>query len=947
LISCVPRTSAPLAVEIDDRIRPFLASDRPGANGWWDAHCPLHNDSKRSAGFNFDKNIWSCRAGCGKGKITDLMAMMGEDDDNYEGSTGLTGGFDDSAVVRRGKDVGRPAPTPLDIDRWCEALEHPGRHLYLVEERGIYIVTLRAHRVGWSDEESAYTIPVYDEDGDLRNVRLYNPNKPRTKIWNWGGEGMDPNQLFPARVLKENDSILICEGEWDCLLANDRGFPAVTGTTGAMQWMPKWNRKFTDKSVVLMYDRDDTGVAAAGKVSRELDGIAHSIAIAELPLPFTKKHGQDVTDFFVTHKKNAEEFASVIRNASVVSAPKDGAATRVSVLESYNPKLSGQKMEMVVSVVGKGLHTHLVPREVLFSCDMAAGTKCHGCPMADTEGLMTEEVPADSPVLLKMRDVPTAKRDEAIRDHFGIHKCGPHLSIDVRSWMTTETLLVRTSIEEETEEDDHRSRTLVNVGEYRTPTNNIVRVTGTTYPSPAGQESVFQSWDLSHVEESLDRYEVTPEDIELMKRFRTNGDPMKKLGDIARYMALNVTRIYERTLLHIAMDLVFHSALTFSFAGEVFERGWLELLVVGDARTGKSEVATKLCRHYGYGRVISCEAASIPGLLGAVKPMPGSTNKGWTLEWGAIPLNDRRLLALDEFTGLSVEQIGQLSGLRSSGLAEIIKAEREITRARTRLIWMGNPRDNVHGMETYMYGVNAIAPAVGTQEDIARFDFAMTVSTGDVSSDKINKRRSPGKPAAVYSYEACHTLISWVWSRGRDQIKWDEEAEEAVFASAMDLGERYVPDPPLIQMQNVRVKVARLAVAIAARTFSTTKDYQSILVQKRHVVAAVRLLDHMYGLRSFGYGEVSRRAMADRKEATSNKRKVGDYLLGRPELARALIRSGGIIRFHSFCEMLNYGDEEGRSVINNLSSMGMIGSDDGHAYRLTRELNDVLRDMEV
>jgi hypothetical protein len=109
----------------------------------------------------------------------------------------------------------------------------------------------------------------------------------------------------------------------------------------------------------------------------------------------------------------------------------------------------------------------------------------------------------------------------------------------------------------------------------------------------------------------------------------------------------------------------------------------------------------------------------------------------------------------------------------------------------------------------------------------------------------------------------------------------------------------------------------------------------------------VRLLDHMYGLRSFGYGEVSRRAMADRKEATSNKRKVGDYLLGRPELARALIRSGGIIRFHSFCEMLNYGDEEGRSVINNLSSMGMIGSDDGHAYRLTRELNDVLRDMEV
>jgi hypothetical protein len=39
--------------------------------------------------------------------------------------------------------------------------------------------------------------------------------------------------------------------------------------------------------------------------------------------------------------------------------------------------------------------------------------------------------------------------------------------------------------------------------------------------------------------------------------------------------------------------------------------------------------------------------------------------------------------------------------------------------------------------------------------------------------------------------------------------------------AANDLGSRYVEDPPLIQAANVREKVARLAVALAARLFST------------------------------------------------------------------------------------------------------------------------------
>lgn len=933
---------------------PYLASDRPGENGWWDAHCPLHKDAKRSAGFNFDTNKWSCRAGCGSGTIDGLVEQLEAMEMADAGSNGqFTGGFDEATVIdldsrrTRSKSGGKPPPSSEDIASWAAALasDEDGSLTKLIELRGIGQSTLQNHFIGWNGDLRAYTIPVYDVEGKLLNVRLYGPSRVKTKMWNW--EGMEPSAIYPENVLKENDAVAICEGEWDALIAIDRGFPAVTGTTGAMQWMPKWNRKFKGKDVTLVYDRDETGDAASGKVARNLEGVARSVMIAELPLPWSAKHGQDTSDFFHKEGRAPEEFAAILKGAKVYAAPRDGAPAQVSVLESYNPGLSGLPMSMLVSVVGKGLQTHLIPKEVTFSCSINAGPKCHGCPMADSEGNMTETVETGSPLVLALRDVGTSKRNDVLREHYGIHKCGK-MDTDVRTFQTTEMLVVRTSIEEDAQEDDHRSRTIVNAGEYRTGTNTIVKLVGTTYPSPTGQESVFLAWGIEPVESSLDNYVVTGEDIELMDRFRPapGQDVLKKMGHIARSLTTHVTHIYDRAALHIAMDLVFHSALSFRFGGDVLERGWLELLVVGDARTGKSEVATKLSKHYRLGRMVSCEAASIPGLLGAVKPMAGASGKGWTLEWGAIPLNDRRLVIMDEVNGLAVEHIGQLSSVRSSGIAEIVKAEREITRARTRLIWLGNPRNNTGGMATFMYGVQAIPPLIGSQEDIARFDMAMALGTDDVASGVINKRQRVTS-FNKYTSDACHTLLLWAWSRTKDQIVWESEAEDEVYRQAMDMGSFYVPNPPLVQMQNVRVKIARLAVAVAARTFSSDRSGEKIIVKKAHVAAAVRFLNHIYGLPSFGYAEISRRIKGDDDKAQGEKGFIQDYMLGREGLPEFLARCGGTFRRQQLSEQMNWGNEEANTVIQIMASKGFIRSEDEWSYRILPPLNDVLRKMKM
>jgi hypothetical protein len=176
-------------------------------------------------------------------------------------------------------------------------------------------------------------------------------------------------------------------------------------------------------------------------------------------------------------------------------------------------------------------------------------------------------------------------------------------------------------------------------------------------------------------------------------------------------------------------------------------------------------------------------------------------------------------------------------------------------------------------------------------------------------------------------------------------VVWEEEAEDEVYRAAKDMGNRYVPDPPLVQMQNVRVKVARMAVAIASRTFSAANNYETVLVRPDHVRAAVRFIDHIYGLPSFGYAEISRRTTGHNETAEGEKGLIQDYLVGRPDLARFLAMTGGKFRSKQMQEQLSWSNEEASSVICVLAAKHMIRSEDEFSYRITPPLNEILRRM--
>lgn len=336
--------------------------------------------------------------------------------------------------------------------------------------------------------------------------------------------------------------------------------------------------------------------------------------------------------------------------------------------------------------------------------------------------------------------------------------------------------------------------------------------------------------------------------------------------------------------------------------------------------------------------MVSCETASLPGILGAVQQLAGQQ---WAITWGKIPLNDRRCVVLDEVDGLHPHEIASLSHLRSSGVAEINKVKSGRTHARTRLIWLGNPREGK--MSDYTFGIESLVPLIGKPEDIARFDLVMTVAAGEVSSDIMNRAHVPVDNPR-YTEDACQALLRWAWSRKSEQIRWLPAAEELVFKKAKELGAKYVENPPLIQAANVRIKVARIAVALAMRTFSTDVSYENVIVKPDHVISAVRFINTLYTMDGFGYGQRSQNMHKKHEVAIEHYDRALEMMKSNMELA-TFLRDTSSFRRWDLESFMNWSTDVANMNVSKLWMMGMLTGVDG-AIMPTPELREILRGIK-
>lgn len=268
------------------------------------------------------------------------------------------------------------------------------------------------------------------------------------------------------------------------------------------------------------------------------------------------------------------------------------------------------------------------------------------------------------------------------------------------------------------------------------------------------------------------------------------------------------------------------------------------------------------------------------------------------------------------------------------------KVTQDMAPARTRLMWLSNPRNAK--MSDFTYGVQAIAPLIGNNEDIARFDLVCAVNIHDVPSDVMNSLHADGSNR--YTAEACSQLVRWAWTRTAAQIKWRPGAIEAVLKAAIETGEKYVEDPPLLQSANARLKIARTAVAFAIRCFSTDRRGELVFVGVDHVHAAVDFIDQLYGQTTLGYRDMSSDILGDRKMAESKAKEARQYMKTSKGLAKFLIGNPKFKR-QDLEEILNTSKEEANLIINKLWGMRMVRKEAGYV-KVEPALHTLLRELK-
>jgi hypothetical protein len=935
----------PIKKQHIELLEPYFAGERPSIRGEdrheeIDMFCPLHPDKKRSATLDLTKGLWYCAAGCGGGTVRQLIQRKDEwvaPNPSSRANGGSKNGNGNGTVLEKISEG--------TVKGWVSSLiSSPERLEELVSRRGVDEEILEAYEIGWDASQRAYTIPIRDADGEIMNVRRYqfDPPNDRRKIWSVSGMG-SPARLYPIDVLgDDHDELVVCEGEWDALVTIQNGFACITRTAAASVWDSAWGEYFQDKIVYLVHDMDKAGQAANKKVYRMLKPVAKEVRIVHLPYPIQEKHGKDLSDYWLSGH-TPEDFRALLDRAAqaVEQEAEDDEIEEVTVADTFDASRKGKPVQVFATVKGRKEPNYIVPKAVKLECSRDAGQKCQVCPLNGAGGEATFDVEPDNPLILKMLGASEKQVYGHVAEQFGVPggKC-TRLEVSEEGSQPVEVLFARQAIDRSDVGDAYKTARITAVGNHNTPPNATYRVVGALHPNPQTQESEFLAWTVEPVQTALDTFELTDEQAAALRLFRPGKGvkPMKRLGQIARDLENYVTKIYGRPEMHAAMDLIFHSVTAFDFGGQRVERGWLEGLFVGDTRTGKSETATRLVRHYQAGEVVNCESASFAGIVGGLQQYGG---REWSISWGAVPLNDRRLVVLDEVSGLSYEDIASMSDVRSRGVAQLTKIQQEATHARTRLIWVGNPREG--GMGQYTYGVQAIQPLVGNPEDIARFDVAMTAASHDVPSEEINREhRLDGE--TKFPSELCSMLVRWVWSRSPDQIEWVKGAEQAVYDAATKLGDMFVDSPPLVQAASVRVKVARLAVALAARLFSTDATHTKIQVRKEHVWDATEFLIRIYSMEGFGYGELSRQKIMARQEARSNRDDIRKWLMGRPGMA-TFLRENASFKRQDLEEVMNMNREEANGVINTLFHTRMVRKDRGLIY-VEQELHGLIRQVK-
>lgn len=552
----------------------------------------------------------------------------------------------------------------------------------------------------------------------------------------------------------------------------------------------------------------------------------------------------------------------------------------------------GTKIKTAVHIAALAGRPFEIPTKGRVVCQPDPEAKiCGNCPNnmweGNGQGKMEFELDAEDRAVLGLINVHDNQKKFELKSKCGIpQKCFRH-RIDILEHKNVEEVQIipmvdyaqAYRIEPEFDENDLAKKSARHVVQlayflgYGIEANKKYLIEATVLGHPKDQKVCFLFDKAIPAQNDIDQFKMTPELHEKLKIFQPKeGQTIEqKFLEIHRDLTANVHQIGGRTDISTAIDLCYHSVIGFTVADQFVNKGWFELLIIGDTGTGKSTMVERIMRHYGLGEMVAGEDSRRTGLVYASIQMQGQ----WVLQWGKVPQNDRRLLVIDEFAGIPQEEVGKMTQLRSEGKARPGGVNQNYeTWARTRLIFVTNPRNNRGRMAGFNYGVQAVSDLFKDAADLRRVDMAMVAERDEVESSLINKRWDKMDMPHQYTADLCRSLVLWAWSREPHQVEWEPAAYDKIIECATWLADTYDCDISLAERSDLKLKLCRIAAACAARMFSTDDEAKKVYVKPCHVEFVAQFLDRAYRKGSMSFFEYARKWKQDNHFTDAKKYEI-------------------------------------------------------------------------
>jgi DNA primase len=271
----------------------------------WACLCPFHDDERPSLGVNMTTSLYNCLA-CGESGDVFTFYQKIHSCDFREAleriareEVGLV-----AETPRPKQQKPQPAQTaerrtiPHSVaEEWHQALLANDKALSsLMQLRGYTLDTIKRFKLGYIEKDKRVSIPIYDEAGDLINIRRYSPGGKQDPKFLPYQRGYGRAAWFPIEAL-QGDEILLLEGEPDTMLAIQLGLPGLCQTSGCETFKAEWVPLFKGKKVWICYDIDQGGASGAERVANALAGTAAEVRVIRLPLDQVKHPKGDFTDY--------------------------------------------------------------------------------------------------------------------------------------------------------------------------------------------------------------------------------------------------------------------------------------------------------------------------------------------------------------------------------------------------------------------------------------------------------------------------------------------------------------------------------------------------------------------------------------------------------------------------------------------------------------------------